>query len=150
MDINGAFPSDYLRALDLQGRDVNVVIDAVRMEQLGGEPKPIVFFRNKQKGMVLNKTNANNIAAVYGPETDGWAGRPITLYPTQVDFQGRSVPAIRVRPLMAQQAAQNHQAPPPNNGQGQAAPPGQEANQAPPPAGRPGGPGGDFDDEIPF
>jgi hypothetical protein len=59
--------------------------------------KPIVFFQGAEKGLVLNKTNANTIAGMYSPETSNWIGKQVTLFPTQVDFQGRQVAAIRVR-----------------------------------------------------
>lgn len=75
-----------------------MTIDSVQMEDMGsGEMKPVIYFRGKDKGLVLNKTNANTIAGMYGPDTQGWQGRGITLFPTQVDFQGRQVAAIRVR-----------------------------------------------------
>ncbi len=80
MDITGAFPSDYLRGLDLQGREVTVVISHVVVEQLGGEPKPIIYFQGKDKGMVLNKTNANVISHVYNEETENWKGRQIVIF----------------------------------------------------------------------
>jgi hypothetical protein len=48
--------------------------------------------------MVCNKTNANNIAALYGPDTEEWIGREIVLFETMVDFQGKSVPAVRCKP----------------------------------------------------
>ena len=66
------------------------------LETLGNDDKPVVYFENKEKGLVLNKTNATVIAAGYGPETDGWVGKPITLYPAKVSFQGQMVAAIRV------------------------------------------------------
>lgn len=47
--------------------------------------------------MVLNKTNANNIAFLYGEETDDWQGAEIVLFEAMVDFQGKTVPALRVR-----------------------------------------------------
>lgn len=97
MRMSAAFPSNYLRAADLQGRNVTVTIDRVAMEDIGGDHKPVLYFRGKEKGMVLNKTNGNNISAAYGDETDDWAGGEIVLFPTMVDFQGRSVEAIRVR-----------------------------------------------------
>jgi len=98
MDINQAFPSNYLKASDLQGREVSVTMNSVEMTTLDdGEQKPLVHFNGKQKGLILNKTNANTIAGLYGPDTDNWQGQAITLFPTQVDFQGRQVECIRVK-----------------------------------------------------
>lgn len=97
MNINSAFPSNFLKASDLQGRHVGVTIREVGMEDIGGEDKPVVYFENKDKGLVLNKTNANMICEIAGSsETDDWIGKRISLYPTRVDFQGRRVDAIRV------------------------------------------------------
>lgn len=105
MDINGAFPSTYLKAADLQKREVTVAIDRVAMEDIGGDHKPVLYFQGKEKGLVLNKTNSMNIAAAYGPETDMWTGHKVTLYPAWVDFQGRSVEAIRCRAAFENGAA---------------------------------------------
>ena len=97
MRISEAFPSNYLRATDLQGRNVTAVIDRVELEEVGDGHKPVVYFQGKEKGLVCNKTNANNIAQAYGDDTDGWTGGEIVLFPAMVDFQGRTVEAIRVR-----------------------------------------------------
>lgn len=97
MRISSAFPSDYLKAADLQGRQVSVKIDRVEIKEIGGEPKPILFFVGKDKGMVLNKTNAGNIAQAYGDDTDDWQDADIILFEAMVDFQGKTVPAIRIR-----------------------------------------------------
>lgn len=96
MNIDKCFPSNYLKASDLQGRNVPVTIEKVVMEDIGSDHKPVVYFTGKEKGLVLNKTNSNNISVVYGPETENWVNQQIILYPTIVDFQGRSVDAIRV------------------------------------------------------
>jgi len=61
MKIGAAFPGQFIKAADLQGKRVSVVIDRVEMEDIGGETKPVVHFRNKERGLVLNKTNANAI-----------------------------------------------------------------------------------------
>lgn len=97
MRISAAFPSDYLKAADLQNRQVKVKIDRVEIKEIGGEPKPILYFIGKDKGMVLNKTNAANIATAYGDDTDDWQDAEIVLFEAMVDFQGKTVPAIRVR-----------------------------------------------------
>lgn len=148
MNVNEAFPSDYLKAVDLQGREVPVIINQVQMETIGSDHKPVLYFMGKQKGIVLNKTNSMNIASVYGPETEAWTGKPVILYPAWVDYQGKSVQAIRVRPgtlnqppmapQPVHQPAQHMQAPMsaplPHPGIGQ------------PPQGHPAS----LDDDIPF
>lgn len=97
MNINGAFPSTYLKAADLQGRRVSVTIDKVVMEDIGGEHKPVVKFHGKDRGIVLNKTNAAMISEIANSdETDDWKGVKVVLYPTKTDFQGKRVDCIRV------------------------------------------------------
>jgi hypothetical protein len=95
--ISAAFPSNYLKAADLNDRNVKVVMDRVEMEDIGGDHKPILYFQGKEKGLVLNKTNSNNISAAYGDDTDGWSAQELVLYPAMTDFQGKTVPCIRVR-----------------------------------------------------
>ena len=97
MLISEAFPSNYIKAADLKDQQVRVVMDRVQLEDVGDETKPVLYFQGKEKGMVLNKTNSNNIALIYGDDTEDWKGKELILYPTMVDYQGRSVPAIRVR-----------------------------------------------------
>lgn len=98
MNVNDQFPSNYLKASDLQGREVKVTMDRIEMEKLGDDNKMVLYFIGKTKGVVLNKTNSMNISAGYGPETDNWPGAAVILYSTWVDFQGKSVEAIRIRP----------------------------------------------------
>ena len=96
-NINDAFPSKYLKAADLKGKSVALTVTKVASENIGDDLKLVVFFKGTDKGLVLNKTNANSIAAVTGSgDTDDWTGKKITLFPTKVEFQGKRVPAIRV------------------------------------------------------
>jgi hypothetical protein len=99
MNINSAFPSKYLKAADVE-TNVLVTISRVDIETVGqfdDETKPIVYFNEFDRGLVLNKTNSRTIASLYGSETNGWVGRKILLYSTMVDFQGKQVEAIRVK-----------------------------------------------------
>lgn len=98
MNINVAFPSDYLKADDLQGRRALVLISHVEMEDIGSEgKKPVLHFQGKDRGLILNKTNAAMLTEICGtPETDMWRGVGVVLYPTKVDYQGKRVPAIRI------------------------------------------------------
>ncbi len=97
MKIGTAFPSNFLKAEDLRGRAVKVVIDSVTEEKIGEDRKPVLHFAGKDKGLVLNKTNAARITEALGSdETNDWEGATITLYATKVEYQGKRVDAIRV------------------------------------------------------
>lgn len=97
MRMSAAFPSEFLKAADLDGRQVPVVADRVEMQKVGDDNKPVLYFAGKEKGLVLNKTNANMIATVYGDEMDDWQGAELILYETKVQFQNQMVDAIRVK-----------------------------------------------------
>jgi len=136
MKMSSAFPSKYVRAADLNDREVTVVMDRIELEDVGDGHKPVLYFRKSTKGLVLNKTNAKVIAGTYGDDTDDWIDKTIILYPAMVDFRGDMVEAIRVRipkkPLAKQEPA------PASVQHTEANPPMAESI------------GGAIDDEIPF
>jgi len=96
------FPSQYLAAVDLSGREVKVEIagvsaDDVKMEGGKAQKKLLIAFVGKQKKMICNKTNAKKIAALYGNETNEWKGQTITLHTEMVEAFGKNQEAIRVK-----------------------------------------------------
>lgn len=100
MNVDTMFPSKYIGAADLQGRShvvtmANVVMEEIKSRQ-GTQNKPVLYFQGKEKGLVLNMTNANSIAELYGKDTDNWRGQAIELYPTRVQFGSEMVDAIRI------------------------------------------------------
>jgi hypothetical protein len=97
VNIESAFPSAYLKASDLNGQAVVVKIATVRIEKVGDDQRPILYFVGKDKGVVLNKSNKNAVVGLYGPETDHWTGQPVELFVAMVDYQGKQVEAIRIR-----------------------------------------------------
>jgi hypothetical protein len=100
MRISEAFPSKYLEGKTLDG-DLSLTIKHVEMETVGQgddvDTKPVVYFNEVNKGLILNKTNANTVSHLHGDDTEDWIGKRITIFPTEVDFQGKQVMAIRVR-----------------------------------------------------
>ena len=97
MKIDSCFSGNYLKAADVAEPQLHRMA-GVKIVDLGdGEEKPVLYFDGQEHGLVLNRTNANTIAALYGDETDNWHGKPIVIFQTQVDFRGRPVPGIRVR-----------------------------------------------------
>lgn len=103
------FPNRYLKAANLQGKDVTLTIKKVQIEELKrtdgtADRKPIVYFEemakragDDSKVLVLGKTTAMQIAASHGKRTDSWAGKKITLYSARVKAFGTEVDAIRIR-----------------------------------------------------
>ena len=100
MKISTAFPSKYLKAADLDGKTYRMTIRGVQMEDMGGEggdEKPILYFTRGQKGVVLNRTNADALSIVFGEETNAWVGKQIDLYPERVAFKGQMTWGIRMK-----------------------------------------------------
>jgi len=98
---NEAFPSNWLKAEDLQGKRIAVTIEDVTSEEMNfenkKERKPVMRFHNKEKALVLNRTNWNRLADFLGSDdSDDWVGKRIVLGVEKVDFQGKRVPAVRV------------------------------------------------------
>jgi hypothetical protein len=101
--IGDFFPSNYLRASDLNGKEVDVIIDKVTSEEFEEDgkkrSKPVVHFRgNRFKPLVTNKTNALTIAIACGSDdTDAWPGKQVRLYAELVNFKGKVSEAVRVK-----------------------------------------------------
>lgn len=141
MKLSEAFPSNFLKADDLQGRDVTVTIQDVEFDVIGKDnnegKKLILSFSGKEKKMVCNKTNATTIAQLYGDDTDHWIGQRIIVGPREVEYQGKMTWALRVSLRKPTSAAVN---PPPQR----------RAEPEPEPVGAPAGADNLSPDEIPF
>jgi hypothetical protein len=101
--ISDFFPSNYLRAADLAGKEVDVTIDRVTSEEFEQDgkklKKPVVHFRNAGiKPLVTNKTNAMLLATACGSEDyNTWSGKQVRLYADLVNFRGKVSEAVRVK-----------------------------------------------------
>ena len=97
-NLDDLYPSKYVKVVDLAGNTHAVVIDRLEVETMPkGEKKPVLYFTGRQKGLVLNKTNADAIAASYGKNTDSWIGKKIDLFSTRVSGPNGMTDGIRVR-----------------------------------------------------
>jgi hypothetical protein len=92
---------EHLRALDLNGQAVQAQISAVTVKDFDEGQKLVLGFVGRDQTLVLNKTNTNVVIDLYGGETDDWIGRVVEVYPTRVDFGGKQVDALRLRPPVA-------------------------------------------------
>lgn len=103
MNINDFYQTEgkWLKASDLKkdGKPVKakLIIDRAEVVEFKDNTKKLgVFFVGKEKGLVLNKTNAALIAEQHGQDTGGWKGKEVRIYPTTTDFGGERVECIRV------------------------------------------------------
>jgi hypothetical protein len=104
--ISEAFPSKYLKASDLAGKEPVVTIADVLFEEVGKEreKKLVVYFQKRQKGMILNKGNSEKLAHKFGDDTADWHGQDVQLYTEMVNFNGQRMEGLRLRPVAAASA----------------------------------------------
>lgn len=109
-DVRSFYDKRYIYAYDLQGKDVTLTIAKVVRGELqnrqGKEKKPIVYFEGTEKGLGLNATNRETIAAIVGSyNVKEWVGKRVTLFPTTTSFGKQTVDCIRIRPNAPQRKA---------------------------------------------
>jgi hypothetical protein len=76
--------SKYLKAADLQGKSVRVVIEGVSLLEFEDDngtksQKPALSLRGKEKQVVCNATSVNDLIQAYGSESNKWIGKELRL-----------------------------------------------------------------------
>jgi hypothetical protein len=103
-DVRSYFEKTYLGAWDLpEGKDVVVVLDRCEGSMIKGttgesKKAPVLYFKDKKKGMVLNVTNAKTLIRLYGRHVEQWGGKPVALFASRTLAFGEEVDCIRIRP----------------------------------------------------
>lgn len=97
MKLSDAFPSNFLAASEMND-EFTAPMSHIQEEDIGPnkDKKFVLYFKGMKKGLVLNVTNWKTIEKAFG-DSDAWAGHRITLYPTETNFKGEMVQAIRVK-----------------------------------------------------
>ena len=100
------FPSRFMKADDVDKEQPIYTIADVSAEVIGEDQlnKLVVMFFQTTKNLVLNKTNAFNLQAMYGKNPNDWIGKHVTLYTEFVSFRGKSVEAVRIEPKIPDNA----------------------------------------------
>src|SRR5262245_10162950 len=95
-----AFPGKLLKAADVKESPLSAVISYVEMQTVGQgadqKSKPVLFFEDYDKPMVVNATNWDSLADAFGEESDDWAVRKIKIRAARTQFQGKSVDGLRI------------------------------------------------------
>jgi len=100
MKLSRKFTSRYLTAEDLPTGRLPVTIAEFREEWMGNprELKPVAYFNEIDKGLVVKRPHATTLQKAFGDETDDMIGQSIDLVVVCVEINGemRNVVGIEV------------------------------------------------------
>ena len=98
MRMNDMFPSKYLKKEDFPEPKILTIKLCAIEDVAKGEAKPILYFNELAKGLVLNKTKGSLLSETYGDESDTWTGRKVKLSSdmTVRDLSGKIVGGIKL------------------------------------------------------
>lgn len=114
------FNSTYLRWFDLNGSahvvTIQKVVRDVELTMRGGkkDKKPIIHFAERNKPLVMNKTNMRSIADLHGVQPSKWIGKQVELYPSTTDMYDTDLrkmvtrECIRIRAVSSPNAKAQH------------------------------------------
>jgi len=100
------FDSRFLGSWDLdeiKNKEIAVTIEDVIKEDVFNVQEndkhsvPVLKFRGAKKGMALNKTNAQRLEKLYGPDIENWKGKKIILCVERIKAFGDLTDAVRVK-----------------------------------------------------
>lgn len=101
-DYDDLYGTRFLSASELKA-PATATIDRIDEELFArpGEPtrtKKVIYVRGGKKGIVINKTNASNLAAAFGKNFSAWVGKRITVKAELTTFAGKSTLGLRLYP----------------------------------------------------
>lgn len=91
-------PSNYLEAADFE-QEKEVTIKDWALEEVGpeGDVCGVLYFKELERGLVLNKTKKKALLEHYGNDLTAMVGKKVTLFGTEVMAFGSMRPAIGMR-----------------------------------------------------
>jgi len=95
-----SYQSRWLKADDIPSDgDLIVTVMDVNAEPLGEdkEIKLVLVFRETHKHLAVNKTNAKVLTDLYGKNPNDWISKRVALYPTEVEYKGKTSLGVRIR-----------------------------------------------------
>ncbi len=105
------FNYEYMGSYSLpDGKDVTMTIVKTATEKVTGangkkEDCFVCYFKEAEKPMILNRTNAKTISKIYGtPYVEDWIGKRVTIGIDIVNAFGEQTEALRIRMVKPQPA----------------------------------------------
>ena len=90
----------HLKAVHLPaGQTVSVLIERIDFQTVHPRPgqeeiKPVMYFKGKQKGLILTNTNQDFLRTTFGDEITACYGQRVTLHPVHKTVAGRDIDTI--------------------------------------------------------
>ncbi len=92
----------YLKGEHLQGKKLTVTIAKITMEEMHAnghaEEKPVAYFREGRKGLILSPTNMRALRALFGDDVESAIGKRVQLEAVAMRVAGRDTLPIRINP----------------------------------------------------
>jgi hypothetical protein len=102
------FNYKFISAEELDGKEVILTIKGIHKDEAYSQKKqakesvPALEFKETEKMIILNVTNARKISEILGsPQVENWTGKRICLYPVAIQAFGQNVEAIRIKKVPA-------------------------------------------------
>jgi hypothetical protein len=107
MRMNDMFPSKYLKKEEFPEPKILTIKLCAIEDVAKGEAKPILYFNELTKGLVLNKTKGSLLSETFGDESDTWTGRKVKLSADMSvrDLAGKIVGGIKLECSKAKPSA---------------------------------------------
>jgi hypothetical protein len=101
LSYDALFPGRFIKAGEMSGKPVTMTIADVYLDHLEGEdgrekPQAIVSFKETKREWALNKTNAQCLLAMWGPDSGDWISKRVTLF-AERDASGLSDSGLCLR-----------------------------------------------------
>jgi hypothetical protein len=103
MKWDSRFKGQYISAAELGNKRPTMTILKVAICKTDDEKKkrevekPVIFFKEVDRGWMYSKTAGHCLAAMFGGDDDNWVGKRVTLYADEdVYFGSEQVGGIRV------------------------------------------------------
>src|SRR3954470_18222744 len=108
-EFDDIYGSKYFSAADLHGEMIRRKIGKVEIAELKDKDgstkrKFVVYFNGVDKPLVLNRTNAQKLAASLGKDTTAWIGVPVELYAEMTSLGKEGVRLRTMKPAGASHA----------------------------------------------
>ena len=92
----------YLKGEHLRGKKPTVTIAEIAFEEMHAtgkaEQKPVCYFREGKKGLVLSPTNQRTLRALFGDDIAGCINKRVQLEAIAMRVAGRDTLPVRINP----------------------------------------------------